>query len=327
MDTAESTDAAGRPGAADAPKAAGGPDTAPDAPDTAPDAPDTAPDAPDTAAPDAPKHHAPKGPDAPSTAPDNATAQDTAASAELRGTQDAPRPARRWGRTVLLIAAAAVIGVSVGTAVGYRIQADRPPTPLPPLNQPGLAYPAAPLPKGEEPPPLTAAEDRRVKTDGDLRELLVPTPKGAKDMDAWWLKNGWEDGASYARGYAWPVAVFEDLVERDLRRIAGAAWDQGGDKETHIELLQFRAGGSAMTHAEQLREQNAGVDGAPLKGSGNGRYYVLPPSDAGAGGPMHHARAVFQRGDVVVDINIYDSERISQSEIRVLAERQLELLS
>ncbi|WP_437010546.1 hypothetical protein [Streptomyces sp. enrichment culture] len=238
----------------------------------------------------------------------------------------AVRPRRRWGRTVLLIAAAAVIGVSAGTAVGYKIQADRPPTPLPPLNQPGLAYPAKPLPKGEEPPPLTAAEDRRVKTDGDLRKLLVPRPAGAVDQDAWWLENGWEDSASYARGYFWQGQAFADLVERDLRRIAGAAWDQGGDKETHIELLQFRSGGAAMIHAEELRGENPDGDGTVLDGSGNGRYYVFPPDEEDGEGPVHHARAVFQRGDIVVDINIYDSERIGRAEIRSLAERQLERL-
>ncbi|OEJ95224.1 hypothetical protein J116_012750 [Streptomyces thermolilacinus SPC6] len=237
------------------------------------------------------------------------------------------RPRRRWGRTALLIAAAAVIGVSAGTAVGYKIQADRPPTPLPPLNQPGLAYPAKPLPKGEEPAPLTAAEDRRVKTDGDLRKLIVPKPKGAVDQDAWWLRNGWEDAPSYARGYFRPADVFEDLVQRDLRRIAAAAWDQDGDKETHIELLQFRSGGYAITHAEQLRDENFEGDGTPLKGSGNGRYYVFPPYEENGEAPVYHARAVFQRGDIVVDINIYDSERIGQAEIRSLAERQLERLS
>ncbi|MFF3759177.1 hypothetical protein [Streptomyces sp. NPDC002185] len=48
-------------------------------------------------------------------------------------------------RTVGLLAVAAVLGLVGGTAVGYGIHADREPTALPPLNQPGLAYPAKPL--------------------------------------------------------------------------------------------------------------------------------------------------------------------------------------
>ncbi|MER6602915.1 hypothetical protein ABT305_31475 [Streptomyces parvus] len=54
-----------------------------------------------------------------------------------------PRPRPR-GRTTLIIAAAALLGI----AVGYGVQAEREPTP-------------------------PAAQDRRVKTDGDLRKLLV----------------------------------------------------------------------------------------------------------------------------------------------------------
>ncbi|MFJ8693896.1 hypothetical protein [Streptomyces roseolilacinus] len=236
------------------------------------------------------------------------------------------RPRRRRGRTALLIAAAAVLGVSGGTAVGYRIQADRPPTPLPPLNQPGLAYPAAPLPKGGAPAPLSAAEDRRVRTDGDLRELLVPKPRGARDLDVRWLHDGWSDPASHARGSYGSAAVFEELVQQELRRIAGAAWDRGGGKETHIELLQFRSGGAAMNKAEGLREESGG-DGTPLDGSGNGRYYVFPPYAGDGAEPRYRARAVFQRGDVVADINIYAGERIGAAEIRSLAGRQLERLS
>ncbi|HET6352843.1 hypothetical protein [Streptomyces sp.] len=85
----------------------------------------------------------------------------------------------------MLLAVAAVIGISAGTAVGYKVLADRPATPLSALNQPGLAYRAEPLPEEEVPEPLSAAEDRRVKSDGDLRKLLLAKPQGARTFAPW----------------------------------------------------------------------------------------------------------------------------------------------
>lgn len=249
--------------------------------------------------------------------------------------RDVPAPPgpspRRRGRTAVLLAVAAVIGISAGTAVGYKVQADRPPTPLPPLNQPGLAYPAKPLPADRAPEPLSAAEDRRVKTDGDLRKLLVPQPKGARSFPAWGAVDGWSDSASYARDFERPGNAFTNFTEKDLRRIAVAGWRQGAHRNVSISLVQFRSGQAAMDHAREQqsyvpREDHAGNDGDALGGSGNGRYYLYPAKQ-GTGVLPYRARAVFQRGDVMVDINIHDSERIGKNEIRSLAERQLERLS
>ncbi|MCC8479420.1 hypothetical protein LMJ41_16200 [Streptomyces globisporus] len=83
-----------------------------------------------------------------------------------------PRPRPR-GRTTPIIAAAALLGIVGGVAVGYGVQAEREPTPPAALSQPGLGYPAKPLSADRAPAPLPAAQDRRVKTDGDLRKLLV----------------------------------------------------------------------------------------------------------------------------------------------------------
>ncbi|MFD9213999.1 hypothetical protein ACFVY9_12985 [Streptomyces sp. NPDC059544] len=249
--------------------------------------------------------------------------------------RDVPAPPgpspRRRGRTAVLLAVAAVIGISAGTAVGYKVQADRPPTPLPPLNQPGLGYPAKPLPADRAPEPLSAAEDRRVKTDGDLRKLLVPQPKGARSFPARGAVDGWSDIASYARDFERPGNAFTNLTEKDLRRVAVAGWRQGAHRNVNISLVQFRSGQAAMDHAREQqsyvpREDRAGNDGDALGGSGNGRYYLYP-AQRGTGFLPYRARAVFQRGDVMVDINIHDSKRIGKNEIRSLAERQLERLS
>ncbi|WP_308315708.1 hypothetical protein [Streptomyces sp. ISL-100] len=241
---------------------------------------------------------------------------------------------RARGRTSLIIAAAAVLGIVGGTAVGYTVQAERPPTPLPALAQDGLVYPAKSLPKGKEPEPLSAKDDRRFRTEGDLRELLLTKPAGARDSGELWLDDGWVDLASYALEFDSESHMFESLALDEFRRAAGAAWEQGADRSTTIRLVQFRPS-SVAGAVEHVRGQlaympyekdGAGNEGDPLKGSGNGRYYVYKPDLKAGYLPSYQARAIFQRGDIFVDINIFDTKPISRSDIRVLAERQLERL-
>ncbi|MEU8616267.1 hypothetical protein [Streptomyces sp. NPDC048623] len=266
------------------------------------------------------------GPDA---GPDVGPVADPGSAAE----PDAgPAPRRRVGRTVALIAVAAVLGVIGGTAVGYGIQAEREPTPLPALNQPGLAYPAAPLPKGQEPAPLSAAEDHQAKADGDLRKLLVPRPAGARE-DEYAPRDGWYDLSSYAAAFKDESWMLEFLSENRVRRIAVRSWASGEHRSTTVHLVQFRASYvlGAVEHAEGQRgympeKKFAGNEGDALKGSGNGRYYLYPVERKAGYLDLYRARAIFQRGDVMVDITIYDTKKISKSDIRSLAEKQLERL-
>ncbi|MEW2069569.1 hypothetical protein [Streptomyces sp. NPDC007346] len=249
---------------------------------------------------------------------------------------DTVSPASRpRGRTALIIAAAALLGISGGTAVGYGVQAQRPPTPLPALAQPGLGYPAKPLPADQAPPPLPASEDRQVRTDGDLRKLLVERPKGARSpVFAVEGRDTWVPLQIYARGFTAEDDMFEALAESDLRRIAADLWDEGEHRNVVIRLIQFRSGAQlgATDHLYgQLSympdpEVGAGNKGYPLKGSGNGRYYVYPVERKPGYLPHYEARALAVRGDIMIDINIADAKPISKKDIRVLAERQLERL-
>ncbi|MFD4814722.1 hypothetical protein [Streptomyces sp. NPDC058418] len=246
----------------------------------------------------------------------------------------AARPPRRRGRTTLIIAAAAVLGIVGGIATGYTIQADRPPTPLAALSQPGLAYPAKSLPKGKGVEPLSAKEDGRVKTDGDLRKLLVAKPSGARKTEAPWINDGWVSLNSYALDFESEDYMFEELARTDLRRVAAVAWTQGQYRDTNITLVQFQANSSlgAFDHADSQHsympdaEDGAGNNGEPIKGSGNGHYYLYKVKREAGYMPLYRARAIAQRGDVMVDINIFDVKPISKKDIRTLAERQLERL-
>lgn len=239
-------------------------------------------------------------------------------------------PPRRAGRTVALIAVAAVLGIVAGTAVGYGIQAQRPPTALPALNQRDLAYPAKPLPKGKEPEPLSAAEDRGLKTEGDLRDLLLPKPKGAK-LAPGVRKDNRLSVTSYAMDYENPGTAFSYLLDDDVRRVVTTSWTTGTFKITRINLVQFRGGDTqaAAEHAEDQRlylDEEDGVAVGQIKGSAEGRTYVLPVDRKSGYLDFYGAHAVFHRGDVMVEIFIADTKKISEKEITSLAERQLERL-
>ncbi|MGK5450913.1 hypothetical protein [Streptomyces radiopugnans] len=243
------------------------------------------------------------------------------------------RPRRR-GRTALLLACAALLGTVGGLAGGYTVQADRAPTPLPPLSQAELSYPKKPLPEGEGPEPLTAEEDRRVRTDGDLRKLLLDKPKGAREPEPSIGMDGWLSPSAYAREFENPGYMFTYLTGGDLRRVASTGWQQGRYRTVVVSLVQFREEKNrfALEYAQGQQdymsyEDHAGNDGTALKGSGNGRYYVFgePRRESGYL-PMHRARAIAQRGDIMMDIWIYDTKPIAKRDIRSLAERQLERL-
>jgi hypothetical protein len=263
------------------------------------------------------------------SAPEPAPADESHAVAEAPAE---PAPRRPRGRTTLLLAAAALLGVVAGVATGYTVQAERKPTPLPPLSQAKLSYPDKHVP-ADEWEPVPAEHDRRVKTDGDLRKLLVDKPKGAREFTFLPITDGWMTPADYARGFEQPGTMFGSLLEMDVRRIAATEW-QHGDQVTSVVLVQFHdlSGRSAPDHASSqgwymAGDDYAGNDGHPIEGSDNGRYWVYDSPYREAGYlPVYGARAIACRGDIVLDINITDTEPIDADEIRDVAERQLERL-
>ncbi|MGW4036802.1 hypothetical protein ACWEIM_11035 [Streptomyces sp. NPDC004778] len=257
------------------------------------------------------------------------------AAPEAAAAVPAHRPRPR-GRTTLIIAAAALLGIVGGVAVGYGVQAEREPTPLAALSQPGLGYPAKAAAADRTPAPLPAAQDRRVKTDGDLRKLLVDRPKGARKtlVDELGLGDGWEPIEQYAEGYEDPHYMFESLGGLELRRVASVAWEQGEHRETEVSLIQFRSGdqhGAAEHFDDQIMympwdKDGAGNTGEAIKGSREGRYFLYPVERKAGYLPFHRARALAVRGDIALDIRMSDSAPISKKDIRTLAERQLERL-
>ncbi len=247
------------------------------------------------------------------------------------------RPRRRGLRTALLLAAAVLAGALGGVTYGYHEQAGEPPTPLPPLNQPGLAHPRKPLPADEVPEPLSAAQDRRVKTDGDLRELLVSRPDGTTDAELGYGGEGWLAPYEVAADSGAADGLLGFMLEHGLRRTAFTSWQEEGATTTSVvmvHLFQFRndaTAGSVDYLEAQQTYSSIGVDGrvrsVPLEGSANGRAYFpdTPFEEAGLP-PLYQAIALARRGDIVVEIYWIDGAPVEEKDLTRLAERQLERL-
>ncbi|MFF2998592.1 hypothetical protein ACFVTC_29170 [Streptomyces sp. NPDC057950] len=234
--------------------------------------------------------------------------------------------ARRRGRTTLLIATAAVLGLVAGTCAGYLVQADREPTELPSLSQPVVAQA-----HGAAPEPLSAAQDRQVKTDGDLRKLLLKRPKGAREAD-WIGSDGWMDVGEYAESFTKPAGAFRDLVADEFRRAAVTGWKQRSAGTVEVRLLQYRqeeklAAGDASDNGQYWADEESGTRSWAIPGTGNGMVYVHSKPDTKPGYvPIYGAEAQAWRGDIAMEIWIYDSKPIPKATIMDLAKRQMERL-
>ncbi|WP_165984875.1 hypothetical protein [Streptomyces sp. YIM 98790] len=247
------------------------------------------------------------------------------------------RPPRRWGRTLSLLAAALLLGAVAGTAVGYTVQADRDPTPLPPLAQQELAYPVEPAAGDELPPALTEEEDLRLRQEGDLRELLVEPPEDAEETQGPFEAAGWLDLRQYSEEFERPDLMFSLLMRDQVRRVAITGWTEDEWRSTEVELTQFREIADVRAHSFLLEQQSsmtgpdlAGHDGKKLPGDLNGRYYLWDETYEEPGYyplTQYSARVLAQRGDILLDIWIHDFDReISEKSVIDLARRQLEVL-
>ncbi|AVZ73852.1 hypothetical protein SLUN_18390 [Streptomyces lunaelactis] len=232
----------------------------------------------------------------------------------------------------MLIAGAAVLGVVAGVVTGYAVQYDREPTPLPPLSQPELSD-SKTVPAGASTTAQSVNVNRQVKTDGDLRKLLVRKPKGAtadKSQAADWMSL-----IEYAGDFKKPDRMFEDMLRDDPRRIATTSWGQRGEVFVTVNLIQFRDDDRLSApewglgqQAYMSHDDYAGNNGKPIPGSGNGRVYVYDEPLRKAGyEPVYQARVIARRGDVVMEIwYMNNTRKVSEKAVMSLAKQQLERL-
>ncbi|MFE3556605.1 hypothetical protein ACFXKW_17320 [Streptomyces sp. NPDC059193] len=237
-------------------------------------------------------------------------------------------PRRRRGRTTLLIAGAAVLGVLAGTITGYAVQYHRAPTPLPPLAQQRVAMPK-PVAPNDATSHRSINANRWDKADEDLAKKLVEAPGGAKNG-----YSGYESPDEFAADYyERPTLGFLSLAG-GVRRIATAGWQQGEDDYVEVRLLQFHDRSDAERHQQgqsgyQSDERHAGNDGFALPGvpDEHGRAWVSDVKSKPGYHPVRVARAIIRRGDIVMDVEITNTRgEVSEREITDLAKRQLERL-
>ncbi|MFD8809970.1 hypothetical protein ACFV23_00325 [Streptomyces sp. NPDC059627] len=214
-----------------------------------------------------------------------------------------------------------------GTCVGYLVQADRGPTALPPLSQPSLAQA-----KGAGPEPLSAVQDRQVRADGDLRRLLLKKPRGARAPLFTTGSDGWMSLADYAETYDKPASGFADLVAGEFRRAAVTNWRESSTYSVEIRLIQYRqeetlGAADAADSGYYWADEDAGTDGRPIPGTGDGMAFVhnKPHSKPGYL-DVYSAEAHAWRGDIAMEIWVYDTKPIPKTKIMDLAKRQMERL-
>ncbi|MFK0283822.1 hypothetical protein ACIQVL_25645 [Streptomyces sp. NPDC090499] len=230
----------------------------------------------------------------------------------------------------MLIAGAAVLGVVAGTCVGYLVQADRAPTALPSLSQASIAQV-----KGAGPEPLSAAEDRKVKVDGDLRKLLLKKPSGARKGLYTVGTDGWMGLAEYAETFDEPAGAFRSLIAEDeFRRVAATTWREGSTYSVEVRLIQYRQEETSSTAADAAADAYYWADSGaqdteswPVPGTGDGMAYVHHKPDSKPGYlDMYSAEAHAWRGDIAMEIWVYDTKPIPKAKIMDLAKRQMERL-
>ncbi|KIE25138.1 membrane protein [Streptomyces sp. MUSC 125] len=229
--------------------------------------------------------------------------------------------ARRRGRTVALIAGAGALGAAAGLCGGYVVQAGRAPTRLPPLSQPVVRQAKGGVPR------LTAAQDRRVKTDGDLRKLLLKRPKGAREAAVDGGSDGWLDLAGYADDFTKPDVAFAALMKEGFRRAAVTGW-RTSDTYVEIRLVQYRqetylSAAGAVVEQASAEDARPATRSWPIPGTGDGTAYVHSRPESTLGyPPVYLAEAVASRGDLLMEVWVAGSRPITKEGIMDLAKRQ-----
>ncbi|MFD7450891.1 hypothetical protein [Kitasatospora sp. NPDC059827] len=260
-------------------------------------------------------HQAPAAPEPDPAAQESAApAVDVYADFLSAGPETAPRPSRR-PRPVLLSVCALVVGVLAGGSVGYAIQAQRPPTPLPPLQVALPAYPAETV----DPAALAAAQPPPPAIEGDLRKLLVSAPDGSTAWGDYPDKPGWMSIGELAERKGDAAVVFKDLATSGFRRAAEVDWMKG-DTRYRVTLTQYtpeHIDEAAAFHGQTFADDTDGgyrVDPEPRQWSDTKEQY-------------YYGHAAAQRGTVLMTVEVFSPKPVESGDLKALAKQQWERLT
>jgi hypothetical protein len=261
-------------------------------------------------------HHGAPAPeaDAPGAAPSETTALAAAAQpyldpaaffTQLQAESAPQKPKPRWSRLVLRYGAAVVVAGAVAAGTMFAISLPRR-TDVPFLatptdgryDFPPMVRPAPPVGK---PAPGDDANAEQIHY-GDLRQYLVPVPKGAALKE-----DGWEPVADFGAGFA-ASDVGWQLADEGLRHVAQRGWTTPDGRHTVVELAQFpdhqAAFGVRDLSGGAPRKVGRGVDVLPpmdIPTLGETTYQTnIVEYDTVDGAPgQTERRVVFQTGDVI----------------------------
>jgi hypothetical protein len=121
-----------------------------------------------------------------------------------------------------------------------------------------------------------------------------------------------------------PDVAFSYFIGEEFRRAAITQWREG-DREVDILLVQYRqeddqGASDVVEDADSYAEKDPGTDSWTIPRTGNGLAYVH--SSPG----QHSAEAHAWRGDIAMEVWVYDTKPVPKKKIMDLAERQMERL-
>ncbi|MDY0811201.1 hypothetical protein [Kitasatospora purpeofusca] len=235
----------------------------------------------------------------------------------------APAPALarkpRRPRPVLLLVCGLLLGTAAGGGIGYAVQSNRPPTPLPRIQATVPTYPAEVL----DPAAAAAAAEAApapLAIDGDLRKLLLTAPPGSTSWNEYPTTPSWITVGERADRTAGVAHNFISLNEHGFRRAAEVDWKQNGLK-VRITLIQRSADFAAEAG---MRD----TDLQPFTADANGGYRI-------AAAPLYWnettekyylGTAVAQRGTVQMQVEVFGTQPVDAEVVKGLAKQQWERL-
>ncbi|WP_031079174.1 hypothetical protein [Streptomyces sp. NRRL WC-3742] len=267
----------------------------------------------------APPAFAPPGAPAPAVPggapvyPDTVPAPLTALDVLAAGPEQPPRPPRR-PRPVLLSVYALALGVLAGGAVGYAVQAQRPPTPLAPLQVARPAYPQQNVDAGA----FAATQPRPPAVEGDLTKLLVRPPSGSTPWGELPDQPSWVSAGDVAQHHGNAAEEFKLLLGTGFRRAAEVDWTKD-DIRYRVLLTQY-----APEHSDVA----AVPPGQPFAPDVEGTYRVFdePEHWAESTEQFYYGRAGARRGALVMEIEVFSPRPVDPESVKSLAKQQWERL-
>ncbi len=226
---------------------------------------------------------------------------------------------RRTGPVGLAVAAL-LGGVVVGGGTGYAVQASRTPALLPAVAPAGTATTS---------PEPDAAHDTAVRSEGDLRDLLLPVPSGAHRV----RNPATADGRMTLAQYAGTLSTQQPRKQLELlgfRRAVVVDWADGEGTTAEIVLVQFRQdtvlNASVWTERVQAAyNAQADTEAAPqpVDGSTDATVYKFRRPDPGADELPYGGVAFATHGDIAVEITMGSSKPVPVATVTSLLKEQV----